>query len=801
MTDKTPGTDQVVTHLPTARNAVQGPLPEEAAGRAWFRRFWPLATSGILSLLWIGACIWWFVDSGKTLDRMPLYEISGLLAGASLPLILVWLVALVYLRTDPLRDHRAALAHGLDGLLAPLDMAQRRVNSIVAELHKEIKHVEAAGDIASTRLDNLEKRFQGQISDLFEVTTDAEAKAATLQTTLSSEREAFSGLVAEVTEHITELETLFKQMKFDSESIANTARKNSEKVSNEITFQNKTLEERSRLMEERLERIGANLNNLSDELTGNCQSAEDSLNNITTSLSEKQAALTEGLARLAEDTDRICAKMETQSRTIADLNKTTAEDSDRITATITAQAGALSQVAADALSQTRESGDAFQAQADEMNRKLLSATEDLQVKSESLEHTISARVNAMEETFEKQARRIQQTAGDTSDKLEITLSAIEQQAARVDAAVKLTTESLDENTGLMSGHYQSFEQMTDKFRAQVTLSEQQLKSQHDHLVESISDVANHLEDALQKLKDESGALGEHAQEIITGIVGQTEHLSERIDDIRDRTENTIRNIQDMEQTVSSHFTATDEQAANLSENWIKTARLLENQCSDTLSRLDGLSEKLAALEKENFAAAKTAEGNVSKIADQMQIASESIHLAAASASEAADETNHLIDKHADRFQQLINALQLSNKSILSDAEAIEKKLREKSGSHFSNLASKIIEQLQSLSIDINRYIDDDVPDDLWQAYVNGDKNAFIRRLKKLTSKKQASAIREKYKTDAEFRKYALEYLQLFEDLMSQSMASDTYSIFSVALISSETGKVYLALAQAVDRFS
>lgn len=335
MTDnKTPEPDQVVTPLhPSQTVPPQHPLQEDGR-QAWVRRFWrfwPLLTSLCLSVVWVAASVWWFMESGKTLARMPVYEVGGLLAGASLPLILIWLVALVYLRTDPLRDHRTALVHGLDGLLAPLDVAQRRVNSIVADLHKEISHVEAAGDIATTRISNLEKRFQDQISNLFEVTTDAEAKAANLQNTLSAEREAFSGLVADVSEHITELETMFKQLKFDSESIANTTRKSSEEVSNEITFQNKTLDERSRLIEDRLGKMASGLVNMSSEMSKSFASSESNLVHMAQEMTEKQAALTETFTRLGDESGTLCHRLDNQTQTLHDMHQKISENAEKIT--------------------------------------------------------------------------------------------------------------------------------------------------------------------------------------------------------------------------------------------------------------------------------------------------------------------------------------------------------------------------------------------------------------------------------------------------------------------------------------
>jgi len=824
-------TEQVVTSLPTALTMAQGTIPEMTSKQAWFRRFWPLLLSAFLSIVWIGTCIWWFMDSGKTIARMPLYEAGGLLAGGSLPLILVWLIALVYLRTDPLRDHRMALTHGLDGLLAPLDVAQKRVNLIVAELHKELHHVESAGDIATTRIDSLEKRFQTQISDLFEVTTDAEAKAANLQTTLSTERDAFANLVSDITEHTAKLEDQFRQIKFDSETITNTTRQNSEKVSNEIIFQNKTLDERSRLIEQQLEKMSDKLVTMSQNISGNCQTSENTLGILSQSLMDKQTILTNSLTELSGNTDNICEKMDSQSRLITELSEKTAAESTKITLNLNEQATALSSVAAEALSQTNQNGEAFQNQATAMGQKLEEATQRSKIlldeasaafqnKAEeivhasqglsedlighidnALGHNMNLKFSQFLQQIEKQADQIQQFSGETSEKLEGTILSVETQAARVDQAVQLTTENLNDKAELMQAHYSSFEQITEQFRIQTGQSEELLKGRHDKTVQSLSDITSHLDSTLQSLKDQASGLGEHAQEVIGGIVGQTEHLSDHIDDIRERTENTIHNIQEMGETISTHFTTTDAKAASLSGNWLKTAALVENQCTDTLSRLTALAEKLAEVETEHAKAAEQAVDRSSHVADQMHHASENIFLASASTMEAADEASQAIDQHAEKFQQLINAIQLSNKSILIDAEVIEQKNREQNGNHFSNLASKLIEQLQSLSIDINRHFEDDVSDKIWQSYLDGDKNTFVRKLKKLTDKTHARAIKEKYKSDAEFRKYVLEYMQIFENLMSQSMASESYSTFSVALISSETGKVYLLLAQATDRFS
>jgi len=795
--------DQVVTPHPSALISPKGDGADETKSQTWLHHFWPLLLSAMLSLAWGAVCLWWFMESEKSVSRMPLYEIGGLLAGASMPLVLIWLVALVYLRSDPLRDHRLALAHGLDGLLSPLEVAQRRVNTIVAGIHKEISHVEAASDIAVTRIDNLEKRFQDQISSLFDVTTSAEDKAVKLTDNLTREREAYTNLSQEAVNQITEMKTLFDQLVFDSETITNTTRKNSEKVSNEITFQNKTLEERAKQIESRLEKMAQNLEGLSQNISDKTTLSQDNLESMSTTLNQQQEQISQIMAALSRDTENICVQISTQAQNISELSKNTAEESEKLTQTIKDQAKDLEQAATDALGHTTQSGEAFTLQANALNKSINDVTDSLDVKSESLQHSISARINAMEEAMVKQTEIIRSGLAEHSDlfdhNFKNTVDTFEIQAGKISENVEKTTEKLELDTANMSAHFTSYENMAEKFADKISQSADQLTAYHEDLSRTIGNVSDNMDQASEQLKNNTGELGRHAQGIIDNIVAQTDQLIDKVEDVRERSESAIRNIQEMENTVSQHFNATDENAALLAESWRNTASLIENQSIETLSNLDNLTGKLHTLEGENNKAADIAEKNIKKISDELQHASEKIYLASASAIEASDESKVIIDQHTDKFQQLINAIQMSSKSIIADAEAVEKRLLQKSGNAFSSLASKLIEQLQSLSIDINRYFDEDISDDLWQLYVNGDKSAFVRRLRKLVDKKQSKQIKEKYKNDPEFRKYVLDYLHLFEDLMSQSMASDNYSIFSVALISSETGKVYLALAQATDR--
>ncbi|WP_138379941.1 hypothetical protein [Luteithermobacter gelatinilyticus] len=848
--------DHVVTPHPSSLRKA-GPETSAPQGQnSWIKTYRSILISGGLSALWIGACVTLFILSERNLDRMPLYEIAGLVSGAMLPLIVIWMVTIAFLRLNPVREEQAALSHGLEALLSPLDMAQRRIEIIVADLHKQIASVEAAGDIATSRIGDLESRFQEQISALFEATTTAESKAQGFQELLSREREALATLAADITEHVKELETLFSQLKFDSESITNLTRKNSEKVSNEMVFQKKTLDEKAAQIEERLNAIGDKLYQLSDRVDQQTTNTEDRLTTLITQLDDKRDALAESVDSLAGRTEEICQKLDDQAKTIQEITGRSVTDSDKLTALIREQAHELSAAAAHALAQTAEAGESFKIHAQDMGRIFAEVTgrskddieemsealtskadhirqmitdftqnldhlveqtsHKLSTQSESLQHSLAARISDAQEALEEQAEIIRQGLKKQGEEIRNILNEnndtltrqmaealqhLEQHSGKIHKTVVGNAEHLEQTLDHMAHHTSQFEDLSGRFRDQMRRSEQQLRTQQETLSHNITLVTEALEKALGALKERSSDLGSHGQQVVDSLIAQTEQLAHKMEEMRQKTASALHELQTAEDSMSDHLHAVEETAGRLSEDWHRSAEHIDAKCADTLERLNDLVARIKTLEQENHQVSDTAEGNIKRLADELMHASESIYLASASAIEAADETNKAIDQHNQNFQQLINAIQMSSKSIIADAENIEKRLGQRTSSGFAPLASRVMEQLQSAAIDIGRYLEEEETDELWKLYVNGDKNAFLRRLKKVADKKTVTRIAEKCKAEPDFRHHVQEYIETFEDLMSRVMGNSANAAFSVALISSDAGKVYLALAQALGRLS
>ncbi len=118
---------------------------------------------------------------------------------------------------------------------------------------------------------------------------------------------------------------------------------------------------------------------------------------------------------------------------------------------------------------------------------------------------------------------------------------------------------------------------------------------------------------------------------------------------------------------------------------------------------------------------------------------------------------------------------------------------------FARRMSLLIESLNSTAIDVTKILSNDVTDTAWSAYLRGDRGVFTRRAVKLLDNGEARELGRHYDEDVEFREQVNRYIHDFEGMLRHVLASRDGDPLSVTLLSSDAGKLYVALAQAIDR--
>ncbi len=119
--------------------------------------------------------------------------------------------------------------------------------------------------------------------------------------------------------------------------------------------------------------------------------------------------------------------------------------------------------------------------------------------------------------------------------------------------------------------------------------------------------------------------------------------------------------------------------------------------------------------------------------------------------------------------------------------------------NFARRVALLIESLNSTAIDVSKILSADVTDSAWAGYLRGDRGIFTRRAVKLLDHAESREIVRQYENDLGFRDQVNRYIHDFEAMLRNTLATRDGSPLSVTLLSSDIGKLYVALAQAIER--
>ena len=111
----------------------------------------------------------------------------------------------------------------------------------------------------------------------------------------------------------------------------------------------------------------------------------------------------------------------------------------------------------------------------------------------------------------------------------------------------------------------------------------------------------------------------------------------------------------------------------------------------------------------------------------------------------------------------------------------------------------ITENLHSSAVDISKALSEDVSETAWAAYLRGDRGIFTRKAVRLLDQSESREIAEMYANDGEFRENVSRYIHDFEGMLRTLLSTRDGNALSVTVLSSDMGKLYVALAQAIER--
>lgn len=280
---------------------------------------------------------------------------------------------------------------------------------------------------------------------------------------------------------------------------------------------------------------------------------------------------------------------------------------------------------------------------------------------------------------------------------------------------------------------------TNEEIAQADTSLAQLQSRLSQQSEEALAKLNGLRNGLSKLSEDSEAFAGEALETLIAAIGKLE----------DSTKTAITALDDGAQ---QHITGLAEKLS--SDAVAALERALRNDSAETIGKLEQSAAHASGVSREATIQLRDQLARVNELTGNLE-------------------------------QRIARARELAEEQIDND---------------FARRMALISDSLNSAAIDISGAISTEVTDTAWDAYLKGDRGIFTRRAVRLLDTAEAREIATLYQNDETFHANVSRYIHDFEAMLRSMLSTRDGNALSVTVLGSDMGKLYVALAQSIERF-
>ena len=407
---------------------------------------------------------------------------------------------------------------------------------------------------------------------------------------------------------------------------------------------------------------------------------------------------------------------------------------------------------------------------------------------------IFARLNAQGQTI------VQQLSEFESRTAEIVAHGTAAESS-IGASLSTLAARLGESRTALSGTDRDIAALTDSSVRLLELIQASVKHSREELprvLESGGEQLSGLESRMTAMREAATQTDAHGKQIAEAIEAANVHLQ--------RTYSDLARLQtQLEQAGTVH----GETLASLRDQLDALASQSSHLAEDTRAQLTIALDTLAR--STHAAVAGFGESGAKTVAAlARQLGNESASAIEQAMRNSAEETVGQLERAVTQAAtvgreatiQLRDQLAKVNElaaNLESRVAHARQRAEEQVDNDFTRRVALITESLNSNSIDIAKALSTDVADTAWTAYLRGDRGIFTRRAVSLIDNTEAKAIVQIYERDREFHDHVSRYIHDFEAMLRQVLSARDGQAMGVTLLSSDMGKLYVALAQAIER--
>ena len=523
-------------------------------------------------------------------------------------------------------------------------------------------------------------------------------------------------------------------------------------------------------MSQRLDNTLAGLHNVVDSDTWNdvSSSAERFTSTVGDMLAKIDATshdTTERVAQIQTQIDNWVANSQTLSETLQTNFETNASQMEKLNTDADTMQNKLADIAtttADGFNTVKTASADYESIM-EKNKKMLA---DHLSKLDTYTKQSTKQLN-------NQVNSITTTANVVAGQIRLSESSIEQQIAKLTAALDALMSSAVSTEQAVRGINAEMSALTKRFDDEI----KEFATGAVTELKTVSGVAN---TTLENTKSAANAFSDSVKAMATGV----------------------------RETLIEMNTA-HEQLSGQSESLIKMSAETTQQLRPLSELIERYYTALPDLSRDSAAAGESLEKIVSNLNDKINLmkstVAESTDTIGASALKLEDfagqSRQQMIDLMAD-YAKAVDTMQTLNKQMMvaratAPMDAIKAAPAETFGrvssTDFIKQSERAMEKLHDLSLDLTRATGADIPDLVWKKYHAGDKTIFSKWLAKVLGAADKKRVRDMLKADAVFRSQATQFVRSFDKILGAAQQTDNPETVSSTLLKTDLGRVYAVL--------
>ena len=804
---------------------------DEPGPRNWD---WIVPTLATLAILgWTGFFGW--VHQGEMLAGGTPEQWSGWIVAWAVPVLLVvslWLLALRHSRREAGRftDVARALSQESARLEQRLAVINRELSLARDFIAAQSRDLESLGRVASERISQHADALQGLIRDNGEqVETIGRVSATALENMdrLRGELPVISNSARDVASQIghagntaqgqlEELVSGFNRLNQFGEASERQVASLRARIDDALAAFDAQAEHLAGIARTRFDTLGERSREFRAELDGHEVEALAALRRRVDHLREELDAHHSEIQRRAEEEIALLQQRVgtagSEGRQIADSLRAAQEEAarrwteaiDELKERLSFAIGKITEVDNHALENARKRLEALSEEAERVDRVMLERTQVFeeniaarQAEAEQREReaaeALDARMAALDATVtERQQEHLAHVSGlaERGDALAARMTALAAEMARIAAQGSETGGALDqaaaglaariaEGRAELDASRERIAQLTDESVRLLELIRAGAEHSQQDLPRALNQAANDLERFEERVRSAHALVGE--------ALRQGQELASHAAAAQRDGAGSVEQFETLERRITeanrTHATSLAELQASLEDIAGRSAALADAARTSLGDALETMTGRFAA---------ESAESIERGLREHTREAIEQLEASAEKASAASrDAAMQLRDQLAT-----VNELAGNLEHRVAHAR---RRAEEQVDNDFARRMALITESLNSSAIDITKAFDNDVADTAWASYLRGDRGIFTRRAVRLLDNQQAREVSEIYRADNDFRETVNRYIHDFEAMLRSVLSTRDGHALGVTLLSSDPGKLYVALAQSIER--